>query len=108
EPPTTGSKPAVISISPQEQKPTHSISKAPKIKTLLELSTMQLEDSKIPKEVLAIIQTLAEKGFEAYIVGGCVRDLILSRAPMDWDVTTNATPEEIQAAFSNTFYTNDF
>lgn len=53
-------------------------------------------------------KTLQKKGFEAWIVGGCVRDLFLGIKPKDWDVTTNATPEEIQAAFENTYYTNEF
>lgn len=69
---------------------------------------MELKPSKIPQEVLRVTQTLQAKGFEAYVVGGCVRDLFLERAPSDWDITTNATPEEIQAAFENTFYTNEF
>lgn len=51
---------------------------------------------------------LEKAGFEAWIVGGCVRDLFLGRTPKDWDVTTNATPEEIQAVFPHTFYTNEF
>ncbi len=41
-------------------------------------------------------------------MGGCVRDLLLGRTPKDWDITTNATPEQIQGLFENTFYTNDF
>lgn len=47
-------------------------------------------------------------GFEAYLVGGCVRDLFLNRAPKDWDVTTNATPEQIQALFPDSFYENTY
>lgn len=41
-------------------------------------------------------------------MGGCVRDLFLGRKPKDWDITTNATPEQIQGLFENTFYTNEF
>lgn len=55
-----------------------------------------------------MVETLERAGHEAYIVGGCVRDLLLSRTPKDWDVTTNATPEEIQALFEETYYTNEF
>lgn len=55
-----------------------------------------------------MVETLERAGHEAYIVGGCVRDLLLSRTPKDWDVTTNATPEEIQALFDETYYTNEF
>lgn len=52
--------------------------------------------------------SLEKAGFEAWIVGGCVRDLMLGRAPKDWDVTTNATPEQIQEIFEHTYYTNEF
>lgn len=69
---------------------------------------MQVDRSQIPLEVLEAIKALQKGGFEAWIVGGCVRDLILKRVPSDWDLTTNATPEEIQAAFPKTFYTNEF
>jgi tRNA nucleotidyltransferase (CCA-adding enzyme) len=69
---------------------------------------MKLEAPQIPKEVRAVIATLQNSGFEAWIVGGCVRDLLLGRVPKDWDVTTNASPEKIQGMFPNTFYTNDF
>lgn len=62
----------------------------------------------VPKEVSRITKTLEEAGFEAYLVGGCVRDLILGNKPKDWDVTTNAKPEEIIALFEKTFYENDF
>jgi len=62
----------------------------------------------IPDEVTKTTKRLSDSGFEAYLVGGCVRDLFLGRKPVDWDVTTNATPEEIMASFENTFYTNDF
>jgi len=63
---------------------------------------------KIPKEVREILQKLLDNGFEAYLVGGCVRDLILKRKPKDWDITTNAKPEEIQRIFPNSFYENRF
>ncbi len=62
----------------------------------------------IPKEVLKIVETLNKAGFEAYLVGGCVRDLILNKKPKDWDITTNAKPEEIQNLFEHTFYENNF
>ena len=51
---------------------------------------------------------LREKGFEAYLVGGCVRDLLTSREPKDWDITTNAKPEDIQALFPDSFYENEY
>jgi len=66
----------------------------------------------IPKKVLFCIEELQKKNFEAYIVGGCTRDLLRGAEPNDWDITTNATPEEIQAVFIDknikTFYENDF
>lgn len=62
----------------------------------------------IPKEVLAIADTLEGAGFEAYLVGGCVRDLLIGRVPKDWDITTNATPTKIQALFPDTYCNNDY
>lgn len=62
----------------------------------------------IPPEVSRVTETLETAGFEAFLVGGCVRDLILNKKPKDWDVTTNATPEEIIALFPHTFYENSF
>ncbi len=63
---------------------------------------------KIPKEILQITETMQKAGFEAYLVGGCVRDLILKREPKDWDITTNAKPEEIQSLFEHTYYENTY
>ncbi len=62
----------------------------------------------IPEEIREVAETLENKGFQAYLIGGCVRDLLLNRKPKDWDITTNAKPEEIVALFLNTFYENDF
>ncbi|MBI5004381.1 HD domain-containing protein [Candidatus Kaiserbacteria bacterium] len=62
----------------------------------------------VPVAVFNVCKTLKNAGFEAYLVGGCVRDLIVSREPKDWDVTTNANPEQIQGLFSETFYENDY
>lgn len=62
----------------------------------------------IPKEVLLVADGLENAGFEAYLVGGCVRDIILEKKPKDWDLTTNATPEEIQKIFPETFYENTY
>lgn len=63
---------------------------------------------RIPNEVRDVSEKLRNAGFESYLVGGCVRDLILNRRPKDWDVTTNANPEQIQAIFPDSFYTNEF
>lgn len=62
----------------------------------------------IPVDVIGNIHALKDAGFDAYLVGGCVRDLILGRIPKDWDITTDATPEQIQGLFSHTFYENSF
>lgn len=62
----------------------------------------------IPAEIRFVTDTLEGAGFEAYLVGGCVRDLHRDVPPKDWDVTTNATPEKIIALFPKTFYENDY
>src|SRR3989344_9089158 len=62
----------------------------------------------IPKEVKKIIDALKNVGFEAYIVGGCVRDFLLQIEPKDWDITTSAKPEQIQKVFPDSFYENNF
>lgn len=59
----------------------------------------------IPDSVKFIIQTIEEAGFEAYAVGGCVRDSILGREPDDWDITTSAKPEDVKALFHHTIDT---
>lgn len=59
----------------------------------------------LPEKVNTIIHTLQEHGFEAYAVGGCVRDSILGRVPDDWDITTSATPMETKTLFARTFDT---
>jgi len=65
-------------------------------------------DISIPKEALNVLETLKNAHFEAYFVGGCVRDVLLGRTPKDWDITTNATPEQIMVVFPDTFYENKF
>ncbi|MCA9366322.1 HD domain-containing protein [Candidatus Kaiserbacteria bacterium] len=67
-----------------------------------------LVKSDIPKEVLAVASILEQAGFEAYLVGGCVRDLLLGRTPKDWDITTDARPEEIEGLFPETYCNNDY
>ncbi len=66
------------------------------------------QNSPIPVEIEKIVKDLEEAGFEAYLVGGCVRDIFLGRKPKDWDVTTNAKPENIQKIFPKTVYENIF
>lgn len=69
---------------------------------------MAKESLNIPKEVGETIKSLNDAGFEAYAVGGCVRDFILGREPYDWDITTSAKPEEIQKIFKKSVYENEF
>lgn len=64
--------------------------------------------SEIPKEVQHIADTLENRGFEAYLVGGCVRDLLIGKQPKDWDITTDAHPTEIESLFAETYINNDF
>ncbi len=65
-------------------------------------------DLSVPQEILDVHKSLIDAGYQAYLVGGCVRDLLLGREPKDWDVTTNAKPEEIQKLYEETFYENDY
>src|SRR3990167_7251926 len=62
----------------------------------------------IPPEVAWIIAKLQGGGYDAHIVGGCVRDLLRGVKPKDWDVTTSAKPEEILQLFLESFYENKF
>ena len=59
----------------------------------------------IPKHASDIIKTLSAHGYEAYVVGGCVRDSILGKEPADWDITTSALPEQVKALFPRTIDT---
>ncbi len=60
---------------------------------------------KIPYDVEMIITELNQHGYEAYAVGGCVRDSLLKRIPKDWDITTSAKPEEVKKVFKRTIDT---
>jgi tRNA nucleotidyltransferase (CCA-adding enzyme) len=57
---------------------------------------------RIPQKVNTIIEELMQYGYEAYVVGGCVRDMVLGRDPEDWDITTSATPVEVKRIFRRT------
>ncbi len=59
-------------------------------------------DIKLPEKVKYIIDTITAAGYEAYAVGGCIRDSILGRRPSDWDITTSARPEQVKALFRRT------
>jgi tRNA nucleotidyltransferase (CCA-adding enzyme) len=63
---------------------------------------------RIPEEVEAVSKKLRNAGFESYLVGGCVRDLLIGIEPKDWDITTNANPDQIQAVFPDSFYENEY
>lgn len=62
----------------------------------------------IPIEVQKVAEVLENAGFEAYLVGGCVRDLLINKTPKDWDITTNAHPTEIQTLFTETYCNNEY
>jgi len=62
----------------------------------------------IHPEVRTILKTLEDDGHRAYTVGGCVRDLLMGRPPTDWDVATDASPEQLQKLFPDSFYDNAF
>ena len=57
----------------------------------------------LPKDIAEIIADLKKAGFEAYAVGGCIRDSLLGVEPKDWDITTNATPEQVKTVFEGVF-----
>lgn len=69
---------------------------------------MKIPHARIPDEVKVIATTLENNGFEAYLVGGCVRDLIRDAAPKDWDLTTNAHPDDIMRLFPEHYANNDY
>ena len=59
----------------------------------------------IPTGAAYILQQLNQHGYEAYVVGGCVRDSLLGKQPHDWDITTSAKPEEVKRIFARTIDT---
>lgn len=64
--------------------------------------------SDIPQEVQFVSDTLTKNGYEAHLIGGCVRDLLIGKKPKDWDITTDAHPEEIEKLFEETYCNNDY
>jgi len=62
----------------------------------------------IPQNVVLVANQLKKAGFEAFLVGGCVRDWLLGKNPRDWDIATNAKPQEVQKIFPNSVYENIF
>src|SRR3989338_6139041 len=69
---------------------------------------MLLKKYTIPDEVSCVTKTLKNAGFKAFLVGGCVRNLLIGRTPKDWDVATDADPKKITELFPSTFYENDY
>ncbi len=65
-------------------------------------------DVRIPEEIKVIGAVLNKAGFEAHLVGGCVRDFLLKKEPKDWDMATNALPEDVQGLFPDSVYENKF
>jgi putative nucleotidyltransferase with HDIG domain len=70
----------------------------------------KLNTTNIPSFVSHVTETLQKEGFEAYLVGGCVRDTLMGKTPKDWDIATNAHPEQIQVVFKGlrTVYENTY
>lgn len=64
--------------------------------------------NQIPQHILEISKKFIDSGFEIYLVGGCVRDMLQNKMPKDWDLTTSATPEEMLQLFPEGFYDNAF
>lgn len=62
----------------------------------------------IPEPVSRITAALEDAGFEAFLVGGCVRDLVLEREPKDWDIATNAKPDDVHGVFEHSHYDNEY
>ena len=54
----------------------------------------------LPNEIIKILSLLNASGYQAYLVGGCIRDIILNRTVSDWDIVTNATPDQVCVVFS--------
>ncbi|MEF7613925.1 polynucleotide adenylyltransferase PcnB [Aquincola sp. MAHUQ-54] len=66
-------------------------------------SEHRIDPELLDERAVRVVRTLKEAGFEAYIVGGAVRDLLVGRRPKDFDVATNATPEEVKGLFRRAF-----
>src|SRR3990167_3709584 len=62
----------------------------------------------IPDTISRVTETISQANFSAYLVGGCVRDLLMSKTPKDWDVATDAKPGQIASLFPKTFYENAY
>jgi tRNA nucleotidyltransferase (CCA-adding enzyme) len=69
------------------------------------MQNIQISQHHVNPGALEVCRVLSQDGYQAFIVGGCVRDLLLGHVPKDWDITTDATPQEVMALFSKTIPT---
>src|SRR5688500_498033 len=75
---------------------------------MLHTHSVTITELQVPTDVHKVVAALEKAGHAAYVVGGCVRDAIRGVDPQDWDVATDATPEQIQKLFAKSLYTNRF
>ena len=61
--------------------------------------TVKFDKKLLDKDAVKVVQILIKAGYDAYLVGGCIRDLLLGYEPKDFDIATNATPEQVHKAF---------
>jgi len=71
----------------------------------IKVSEMSIDKAKIAPKAIEVCRMLQEKGFQSYLVGGCVRDLLMGTSPKDWDIATNAKPEQVKEVFPKTYDT---
>lgn len=67
-----------------------------------------ITQGRVPPVICELTEELERNGFTAYLVGGCVRDLLLGKTPKDWDITSDASPDEVQKIFVDSFYENEY
>ena len=92
-------------VSPREQISTKFGAHSELLAFSVQLNIMRFN---VPQEVQAIANDLTKKKFQAYLVGGCVRDLLMNRVPKDWDIATDANPLVVQRLFPESVYENAF
>ncbi len=70
-------------------------------KLIVSTAELRINLNEIPNYAMRVVSTLQKHHFEAYLVGGCIRDLLLGKKPKDFDVSTNATPEQVRQIFTS-------
>jgi putative nucleotidyltransferase with HDIG domain len=75
---------------------------------MVNMKKEKLSKFDVPAQILSVTEKLEGARFEAFVVGGCVRDLLLGAKPKDWDVATNAKPDDVQGLFPDSVYENEF